>query len=317
MMVAKELLAGLEGRGFKARLVSVRRLADVGERIEGLHRQGQFDQGFYEERLAWFEFRPPGELPEAQSIVVATVPQKQIRLVLHWRGQEIAVVVPPTYLHWQATNKSVLDAVAELLSPHGFRAAAAALPVKTLVVHSGLGTYGRNNLTYVRDLGSFHRPVAVRTDLPVDAAPWQDARMLDGCEKCAACQRACPTGAIGQDRFLLHAERCLTFHNEKPGNVPFPEWVHPSWHECLVGCMYCQRVCPQNRAVLDQVEAGPVFTEEETELLLQGTAAGSMPTDTIAKLQAHDLVEYLDVMPRNLGALVARERIRSKPEEAR
>jgi hypothetical protein len=63
-MVAEELLAGLEGRGFRARLVSVRRLDDVRQCIQGLNQQGQFDRGFYEEWLAWFERNPPCKLPE-------------------------------------------------------------------------------------------------------------------------------------------------------------------------------------------------------------------------------------------------------------
>ena len=316
-MTAAELLAGLEKRGLRARLVSIERLEDTRERIESLHRQGQFDNEFYDERLARFEFRPPAELPGARSIVVVAVPQPQYRLVFHWRGHEIPARVPPTYLFWQATNKLVLDAVNGLLAPHGLRAAAASLPIKTLVVHSGLGRYGRNNLTYVDGLGSFHRPVAVCTDLPAEDAGWQEPRMLDACERCSACRRACPTGAIGEDRFLLHAERCLTFLNEKPGDKPFPDWVRSPGHECLVGCMYCQRVCPENRPFRDKVQPGPEFSEEETVLLLEGTALDRMPIGLRKKLEAHDLVEYLDTMPRNLGAIIHRARRQPKPKEAR
>jgi len=303
-MLAEQLLSGLEGRGIRARVLSVRRLADVRERIVRLHRDGRLDPEFYQERLTWFDFGPPESLPDARTIVVATVPQSRVRLTFRWRSKVVPVLVPPTYLHWQATNRSVLDAVAELLAPHRFHAAAAALPVKTLVVHSGLGVYGRNNITYVPGLGSFHRPVAVYADLPCDDDSRQEPQIMASCEHCSACRRACPTGAIGQDRFLLHAERCITFHNEKPGNVPFPEWVHPSWHECLVGCLRCQRACPQNKPVLNQTECGPEFNEEETALLLQGTTLEKAPASTMAKLRASDLVEYLDIMPRNLGVLL-------------
>ena len=49
----------------------------------------------------------------------------------------------------------------------------------------------------------------------------------------------CPTKAIRQDRFLISAEQCLTFFNEKPDD--FPEWVNPVWHNCLIGCMILLR----------------------------------------------------------------------------
>lgn len=52
----------------------------------------------------------------------------------------------------------------------------------------------------------------------------------------AACLIECPTGAIGKDRFLLHAERRLVFHNERPAGVPFPDWIDPAWHNALFGC---------------------------------------------------------------------------------
>ena len=106
------------------------------------------------------------------------------------------------------------------------------------------------------------------------------------------------------ERFLLHAERCITFHNEKPGDIPFPAWIDPSWHNCLVGCLHCQRVCPQNREFLHWVEERVEFSQEETALLLQGVALDQLPPATAKKLEQSDMVELLDVLPRNLGVLL-------------
>ena len=75
--------------------------------------------------------------------------------------------------------------------------------------------------------------------------------------------KACPTDAIRSDRFLVYAERCITFHNERPRD--FPQWLDPSWHYSLVGYMICQNVCPINQKLLNWIEAAAAFSEKETE----------------------------------------------------
>ena len=127
--------------------------------------------------------------------------------------------------------------------------------------------------------------------------------MLERCQNCQACIRKCPTGAISPERFLIHAERCITFYNEKPGDVPFPGWLDPAWHNCLIGCMYCQKICPENRSVLDWVEARGEFSDEETQMVLAGVLARDLPAETQRKLARLDLAESLGILPRNLGAL--------------
>ena len=128
--------------------------------------------------------------------------------------------------------------LAEVLESGGYRAAKAVLPKKLLAVRSGLAAYGKNNITYVPGMGSFHGLVAVFSDLPAPEGTWRDAEMMEACHKCAACRRHCPTGAIDADRFLLRAERCLTFHNEKPVDVPFPGWIDAAWQAGEPGIEY-------------------------------------------------------------------------------
>jgi hypothetical protein len=47
-----------------------------------------------------------------------------------------------------------------------------------------------------------------------------------------------------------------------------------------------------------------VFSEEETALLLEGTAPEHLPPKTREKLERLDLIDLLDVLPRNLRALL-------------
>ncbi len=112
------------------------------------------------------------------------------------------------------------------------------------------------------------------------------------------------TEAFG--RFLLHAGRCIVFHNEKPSAVPFPSWLDPAWHNCLVGCLLCQGKCPENRDFAGACQEGATFSPGETELLLAGTSLDRMPAPLAKKLEAFDLASLLEVLPRNLKALIER-----------
>jgi epoxyqueuosine reductase len=302
--VTSELLGQLRERGYDGRVVPIGRLRSLQEEIEGLREQGAFDTEFYQERIAGFPFRPPESLPEAQSLVIVAVPEPQRRITFVRDGSPVTVIVPPTFYPVQQINHQVQAFLARILGAEEYRIAEVVVPKKLLAVHSGLGVYGRNNLCYVPGMGSFHRLVAFCSDLPCPEDGWQELRMMERCEKCRACVRHCPSGAITLERFLVRAERCLTFHNERLSDVAFPAWVNPAWHDCLVGCMHCQRACPENKAFLGWIEEGVAFSEEETALLLEGIAIDRLPTETVAKLECFDIVDLLEVLPRNLSVLL-------------
>jgi epoxyqueuosine reductase len=103
---------------------------------------------------------------------------------------------------------------------------------------------------------------------------------------------------------LLHTEKCLTYHNEKEGEIPFPEWIKPEWHNCIVGCIRCQAVCPANKPYLTQVGETAEFDEEETQLLLKGKPREQIPETTLKKMQLLSLTDYYGEIPRNLSVLL-------------
>jgi len=306
MKLKARLFQQLRKRGFRGRVAKIGRLADLQEDIESRYREGLLDETLYRRNLAAFVFSPPESLAEAASLIVVAVGQPQIQFTFSWNGEGIPLIVPPTYLHWRETDRQVEHDLMEVLGPEGYRVAQAALPKKLLAVRGGLATYGRNNITYVAGMGSFHRLVAFTSDFPCQQDEWREPRMMERCNRCLACRRNCPTGAISPERFLLHAERCITFHNEEPSDVPFPTWVDPSWHNCLVGCLRCQGVCPENQRFLTRVEDGAHFSSKETALLMEGAPLDQLPAATVKKLEQWDLVDLLDILPRNLSVLLGR-----------
>jgi epoxyqueuosine reductase len=287
-------------------VVSIAHLHELQEEIETRHKQGLLDETFFRRYLSGFVFSPPDSLPAARSLIVVAVPDPQTRFTFTWNGQRIPLIVPPTYLHWRSTDQQAEAALAEILEPGGYRVIQARLPKKLLAIRSDLAAYGKNNITYVSGMGSFHRLAAFYSDLPCQQDGWHEPRMMERCQSCAACLRNCPSGAITSERFLLRAERCITLHNEKPSDVPFPEWLAPSWHNCLVGCLRCQSICPENRDFLAWVEEGPEFSAKETELLVEGVPLDQLPIATIEKLEQSDLADLLDVLPRNLKVILER-----------
>ena len=294
----------LKNWGCQAKIISGEHIQDLQKEIEGKYRKGLFDEAFYEEELTGFDFKIADRLTGTKSLIIVAAPQSQVRVTFTWQGNSYRCIIPPTYSY--ETDRKIQSLLERQLNAAGFHVKKAILPWKLLAVHSGLARYGKNNITYVNGMGSYHRLAAYISDFPFPDDSWGKLRIMDPCEQCSACMKACPAGAIGPDRFLLHGERCLTFHNERQGE--FPPWIKTSWHNCLVGCLYCQRVCPVNKEYHNITEEGPAFSEEETAFLLQGTQEKEIYQKTVKKLEKKDMIEYLDVLGRNLQALIGKRK---------
>ena len=297
----------LESKGYKGTIITAKYIPDLQNSVKKFNDEKLLDPEFYNEYKKYFEFEPKTDFGEVKSLFMVAMPQPQYEIVFNWKNKEVPLKIPPTYLHGRALINEAKGFLTDLLKPSGYSVEFARLPQKTLAVRVGLAEYGRNNITYVRGMGSFHRLFTFYSDFPYEQDDWQELKMMDLCKECSACVRKCPTGAIPKDRFLLRVERCLTFHNEHPADVPFPDWIDPSWHNCLVGCLHCQKVCPVNKKVINWTKPGPTFSEEETKLLVSGTTVENLPEETRSKVEEHDLANYLFVYPRNLGVILDRE----------
>jgi epoxyqueuosine reductase len=297
---AELICSKLEETGYRGRVLPIEHVAQLKYEIEERLSQGQIDAGLYEKYLSSFKFDVTTNLPRACSIIITAAPQPQRKVTFHFNGQTYVVIIPPTY--YRDTDNQIKNVLQNILNSNDYQLYPAALPLKLLAVHSGMARYGKNNIVYVEGLGSFVRFKAFLSDMPTGKGEWSEPRVMKECDKCKACLNECPTRAIVPNRFLIHAERCITFLNEWRGE--FPEWIDPAWHNSLVGCMKCQLACPVNKRFIKWLEDGETFTEAETELILNEVPLDRIPPETAHKLNRIYMLESLDVLPRNLRALL-------------
>jgi epoxyqueuosine reductase len=296
----ENLYAHLEKINCKAKIISTDNLSLLIKEIQEFHTSKLLDDNFFEERLSWIKTNLLENLQEAKSVIVVAVPRPQTKATFIWKGHSRSLLIPPTYTEYEQTREKIEKLLRELLQEKNYSTTRAIFPLKTLAVRSGLGEYGKNNICYVPSLGSFHQLAAVYSSMSTKDT-LQKSKMMKACKTCELCQKACPTKAISKNRFLLYAERCLTYHNEKNGKVLFPTWIKKTWHNSVVGCMYCQKVCPVNRDFLNWFGIEEQFSEQETNVLLKTPSPNDLSRNTMVKLRRLNLADYLDSLSRNLG----------------
>lgn len=291
----------LQKNGFTVRTVSVEHVEELKKEMAGLREQSLLDGQFYDRHLSWMDFEWKGAMPGVRSIIVVSRPQYTTLLNFAYKGKSCSVPLPPTYVYGKMRSL-VEKSLSGVLSPYGYSISRTRLPAKLLAVRTGLGVYGRNNICYVKGTGSFHRLFAYYSDMPPAEDDWQEVKVMPECGKCEACVRACPTKCIDGERFLIHADKCITVYNENEGD--FPGWFDRSWHNAIVGCMKCQWACPQNREFAAKAEDEVGFTAGETELILENGPLDSLPPSLKQKLDDLDLTEYYGILGRNLAVLI-------------
>ena len=286
----------------KFRTVSVSHIPEIKDEITGWTKQGMIQPAFYDENYGLFKFDSTQIPPEARSLIIIAIPQGITTLDFRLHGQSHLTMIPPTYPYsrLRATCQEILT---RIFSSSRNTVVKAGVPFKLLTVRSGLGRYGKNNICYVEGMGSFHRLEAFYTDFPGLPDAWQPKEALEQCTACTRCMQACPTQAITNDRFLIHADRCLTYFNENEWD--FPHWIPPHAHNALVGCLRCQFACPLNHAYVKPRGDTVVFIEEETRAILEKTPWEKLETSLADKIRQLDMDGYYSLLARNLAVLIS------------
>lgn len=307
LMRTADLTAWAQRRGYRAAWgpwgVVEEALVDLASR----RRAGELDGALDREYLIPLEDPPraPGESPGW--VILVLVPRPAHRVTFIAGGKPYRTLLPPTYARYRAVRAEVI----EDLQAAVFDGCAPLAPLqsahKSVAARLGLVAYGRNNVTYAEGLGSYFQIAGCSTseDLSEGAARPRPPARLETCTSCNACVAACPTSAIQEDRFLLRAERCVVYFNER--TEEFPSWVPPGAHQCLMGCLLCQTRCPVNAGKLRVEDTDVVFTEEETRSVLNPSFLGGEAFRRRAeeKLSSLGLTEEPAPLWRNLRLLFA------------
>ena len=330
IMLEQRLQDWAAARGYRVASAGTEVLDTVRERLERRRDSGEIEAGFFRENLAWFRYLDDCLISSPKALVVVAVPRPVAVLPIVFRGKRIDGLIPPTYVNYRKTFDDILEDLKS--GPLGAASGVTGIeilkaPLKSLAVHLGLVQYGRNNITYASGLGSGHQlcgyVIGVEEGRRIAAGhatsrarDWPEAAM-ERCAKCRICLKACPTGAIREDPFLISADHCFTLRSES--REPMPAWAKPPASMSLIGCMACQETCPENKGRLKHVLSGVEFTADETEAVLEAglavrPAGNGEPSggrsdayaSALAKFEGLRLTEDLDVVGRNLRAVLIR-----------
>ena len=276
MLDANEVIQELEQAGFRAAFLPVSAMEQVREHYDTLLERGPDTQWLRNAVKHFHECQPPKLDFEPKSILVTAQPYVGGKLVLHRKGEVIEIPVPPNCFSLPPERwiVKILPVIAPGIQLGDIRGVSG----KLLAVLSGLGQYGRNNLCYVGELGSYADPSGFYTDIPYEGTVQTDLRM-EACESCELCRKACPTGAIG-DTQVIDASHCLSIVNNGYKRR-IPRWVPKQAHHTLIECLRCQECCPQNPPI--DYSHAIELDEDETKRLL--SRKKKMPADLVKKFR--------------------------------
>ncbi|HQN22892.1 MAG TPA: 4Fe-4S double cluster binding domain-containing protein [Thermotogota bacterium] len=289
-------------------VVSVARFPEFREQISEIKKRDRFSQHpLFQGYVKDLNFQLPPDFDTARSVILVASRKKIAQVLFHYRGKKRLVTIPPQYYANGIGWKTCMDLVKDTLLPDPasrIQLGNDYLFLKYLAVRTGLGEYGRNNICYVRGMGSFSALYAYFTDAVLEESPLGALKLMETCRHCLLCAETCPNGCISEDDVLIDVNRCITLYNEADGD--FPEWINPEAHNALMGCLLCQRLCPENLEVMKEVRVLEEISEEETEAILAESAEGELMERISQKLSrfAAANAESRKIFSRNLRVLL-------------
>jgi epoxyqueuosine reductase len=297
-----------EKNGYRFSFGSSRFVETARNILEDLRSKNMINEIFNKEWLGGFEYLKGLDTTSLKNLVMVAIPKAAYVLEFEYKGKSGSAIIPPTYVNYRYTFNKILAEANSAFGTKGHRFELVDAPLKTLAVLTGLAKYGRNNVVYIPEMGSYLQLVGLVTDMIMEPESTknflhiQDNLMSD-CQECSACLKACSTGAIAEDRILLHAEKCYTRFSENAGELP--QDILPPSPECIIGCLKCQNICPMNRGKLNRKNTPFSLTEEETSFIVNHFDTEAPLWTTIhQKFTTLQLTEGSEIFARNFQRLV-------------
>ncbi|HWQ06949.1 MAG TPA: hypothetical protein VN453_06965 [Feifaniaceae bacterium] len=179
-----------------------------------------------------------------------------LALILPYRPYPDSVPVsgnyPSSNAAYHASNKLI-----RALNEHGVRAKRAYVPIRELLIRSGIGVPLKNGLTNIHGYGTRFCVQTLLIDLPEAAFTPVQTPVEPPCAKCHACERACPSKAISASGYDY--AKCARAYM---GGEPMEDWVMDAMASML-GCELCQSVCPCNRGIEPVSDVPEAFALEK------------------------------------------------------
>jgi epoxyqueuosine reductase len=298
-------------RGYKTGIGEVNILDKVTKELEQKKDRKEIDPLFFKDNLSFFEKNDDLASKQGQTVIIVALPRPAHYVGFILDSKIIKVILPPTYFHYHSTFETIRRDMKKNVFNENVEPKTLNVSLKLLANYLGIVSYGKNNLAYIPDFGSYFQLVGYLVNAPFrdkKSAKDQKRSLMKECENCSACSKACPMGAISKDRFLLFAEKCYTLYSESSNN--FPDDVRPPSPNCIFGCLKCQEICPKNRGKLKYENSGIMFSEEETQAVLTGKPISRRLSDSIkTKYKSMGLTENSNLFFRNLRVLWKHKKI--------
>jgi len=235
---------------------------------------------------------------DAKSLVIAAWPLQPALYEFHHNGKVITTLLDDNYAAPSDEESRLAQSFAD--RGHSLRAVSW-LPLRHLAVRGGLAEYGRNNIAYCDEWGSFAWLGGYVSDMPPpDDYIWRDVINMPVCESCDECVNACKTAAITPAQWLIDNEKCFAYHI---GYDNLPDWIPSQAYRYLQGCYACQAVCPANSKRVQGL-VPIVFDEAQTQIMLDAATFADYPQEIKDKLAQFDATKDFAFMPRNLRLLL-------------
>ena len=266
------------------------------------------DNETYRYYLSYKKFAIPKALPDSKSLIILAISTRLMRVKFHLEGEIFDVIVPPPYYDDGLTFEEIENLIKdEIIKESGYEIEETRnqLFLKILAVRSGLAKYGRNNISYIKGMGSFFSLYAYYTNFKMPSDGWCNLELMELCQNCNYCLRSCPTNAIRESNFIIDAGRCISLYNEIDGEIP--KWVNPNSHHALMGCIQCQSHCPGNNEKLKNVGYFEDISNKETKMLLDGDFNSELIKSLSVKIKMFDMSngeKYLPRLSRNLNLII-------------
>ena len=172
MDIWNQLNTRLKAYGAVCGIVSACNIPELGSEYNRSLTCPEIDKQFVKKSIDnYIDFSIIATYPSIQSLIIIATPSPEIEVEFQHDERIYNLRIPPHYSDRIKVKRNIRDITSQIFDENGYRTFSIVFPKKLLAVRCGLAKYGKNNLSYVAGMGSYHRLTAFASDLPCEDAP--------------------------------------------------------------------------------------------------------------------------------------------------